>query len=393
VKQDISDERLQEFLDGRLANGERAEIEALLEQDEELARRVEAWREIGRALRQDAGELPPGFHARARERFEQTVRARPPWGLRVLSWEAAGLAAAVVLAAVLFVPEVLRNRDLRSVPPRTAESSVDETRADRPAPSEPVARPKRQAPEALGEAAAPDDAVRITDDRMGPPTPPGLVEEDLAQVEGRRERGAAATEPAWAPAPQDTAPPAIEKEAGEAGDRAGSVPPPTSPGRGRHEPAARADADRAAEPQRIPSRQKKAERAVKAAAPTEAFSRAEVSADLEGVASQALDVPVVELPADASIENGIQIVDRADEWETWLAGPTGPALSGLGGYDADRRLVLVGRPSGADCSSVTVQQDERGYRVRLARAGVSAGCALLLPRDGLPVALDVATEE
>jgi hypothetical protein len=285
---------------------------------------------------------------------------------------------------------MVRNPDLSSMPLRTAESSVDEASADRPAPSEPVAQPKRQAPTALGEAAAPDDAARIMDDRM---KAQALSEEDVTHVEGQRDPDAAEPEPAWAPVPPAAAAPELEREIAEAEKRAVSAPPPISTRRARREPSARADADFAEEPQPTPGREKKGERAAKPAAPTEALSRSDVSADLEGFAAQAVDVRVVELPADASIENGIRIVDRAEEWEAWLAGPTGPALSSLGGYDVDHRLVVIGRPGGVDCSSLTVWQDGLGYRVRLARAGASVGCALLLPRDGLPVALDAATEE
>jgi hypothetical protein len=381
---------LQDFLDGRLSERERAEMEALLEEDVELARRVEAWREIGHTLRQDEGELPPGFYARARERFEQTARARPPWGFRLLSWEAAGLAAAVVLAAVLFVPEVMRNPDLPTGSPSTVESSADEVRADRPAPPEPAARDKRRAPEALGKAKGPDDAAQVVDDRMKAQAP---LEEDVTHAEGLRERDAAEPEPEWAPVPPEAAAPEVDRERLEAEKRALTVLPPTAPGRGRREPTATTEAELAEEPQPTPVHEKKGERAAKAAAPTEALSRSDVSADLEGFAAQAVDVPVVELPADAPIDDGIRIVDHPADWETWLAGPAGPALSNLGGYEAGRRLVLVGRSGGVDCASLTVRRDERGYRVRLAHAGASAGCALLLPRDGLPIALDAAPGE
>jgi negative regulator of sigma E activity len=391
MKRDVSDERLQDYLDGRLSGDERAEIEALLEQDAELARRVEAWRTIGRALRGEPGELPPGFYARARERFEQSVRARPPWGFRLLSWEAAGLAAAVVLAAVLFVPEVLRNPDLPSVPSRAVEQLEDESRADRPAPTEAEARPKRRAQEILGKVAAPDDAARIADDRKGPAQPPASEKEDLAQLEGRRDRDADEPEPDWAPVPPQAAAPEIGWESAEAERQAAAAPPPPSPGRG--EPAAGAEVDLAEEPHAEPVREKKGERAAKAAVTTEASSRVDRPETFGVVAAQAIDVPVVELPAEAAVEEGVRIVDRPADWEARLAGPAGPALSGLGGYDARRRLVLVGRADGVDCSSLTVRRDERGYRVRLARSGASAGCALLLPRDGLPVALEPATEE
>ena len=68
---DPTDEKLQDYLDGRLTEQERAELDARMRADPELARRVASWREIGRALREDDAELGPGFYVRARERFEQ----------------------------------------------------------------------------------------------------------------------------------------------------------------------------------------------------------------------------------------------------------------------------------------------------------------------------------
>ena len=65
----------------------------------------------------------------------------------------------------------------------------------------------------------------------------------------------------------------------------------------------------------------------------------------------------------------------------------GKTLAPLGGYDDDLRLVLVGALR-ADCASLSITRDSTGYRVKLLRNGSAAGCAFVLPDDGLPVSLD-----
>jgi anti-sigma factor RsiW len=97
----VDDEkRLQEYLDGRLSESERSAFELRLKADAQLQRKARAALELRKNLREDAAELPPGFYARARERFEQTGPGRGRRWFRLLSWESAGLAAAVALAAV-----------------------------------------------------------------------------------------------------------------------------------------------------------------------------------------------------------------------------------------------------------------------------------------------------
>ena len=70
----VTEEMLQDYLDDRLTAEQRTEFERLLESDAELAGRVEANREQGRALREDAPELSPGFYTRARARFEESAK-------------------------------------------------------------------------------------------------------------------------------------------------------------------------------------------------------------------------------------------------------------------------------------------------------------------------------
>ena len=76
---------LQDFLDGRLSDEERAGFEARMRDDADLAKRVDSARQIREALREDPEELSPGFYARARERFEQTTGRKRRAGWRLLS--------------------------------------------------------------------------------------------------------------------------------------------------------------------------------------------------------------------------------------------------------------------------------------------------------------------
>ncbi len=89
-------------------------------------------------------------------------------------------------------------------------------------------------------------------------------------------------------------------------------------------------------------------------------------------------VNAVPLPA-AQVPDGIRVIDDRSTWDVWLAGPAGPALSRLGGYEPGRRLVLVGRPGGIDCSTLTVSRLQNEYRVAFNDSGGPAGgCAFVL---------------
>jgi anti-sigma factor RsiW len=104
MKPDAIDRELQEFLDGRMSEKARTAFENRLAQDRDLARRVATGREVGRALRAGDEQVSLGFYTRARARFEASRRGRD-W-FRLLSWETAGLAAAVAIAGVLFLPSL-----------------------------------------------------------------------------------------------------------------------------------------------------------------------------------------------------------------------------------------------------------------------------------------------
>ena len=91
---DAREDRIQDYLDDRMNDGERRAFEERLANDDGLAERVNDLRAISEALGQDAPELPPGFHTRLRARFEARHAPARQW-FRPLSWETAGLVAAV----------------------------------------------------------------------------------------------------------------------------------------------------------------------------------------------------------------------------------------------------------------------------------------------------------
>jgi len=336
----VTDERLQDYLDGRLDDDERAEVEARLGEDPELARRVEAWREAGRALRDDPAELSPGFYARARDRFEQT--AGGPRGFRLLSWETAGLAAAVVLVAALFGPELMRGRDTGhpSLAPAVAELELPP--------------PAAASPEVPMEAETPaPSAGRVGEKKMRADL------EEAAPDEDRPAHGD------FAPAPE---PAAAQQAAPQR--RAKSAPP--APREAREESFAKAEP--------LDSQGLADAMDHDAARAPEMAGAAESRAKGRGGAAPI----VVPLAADPRLPHGLRVVEDAVERADWLAGP----LARLSAEARDGRLVLVGDDGGADCGSLTVRRVGESYRVRLARPGAAAGCGLVLPRDGLAVALE-----
>ncbi len=97
---------------------------------------------------------------------------------------------------------------------------------------------------------------------------------------------------------------------------------------------------------------------------------------------------VVSLPSSVSVPDGVRVVEDRSTWDAWLAGPAGPALRQLEGFEAGRRLVLLGR--GIDCSTVRVSRVQDEVRVAFVdRGGATAGCAFVLSdSDGSTVVLE-----
>ena len=132
---------------GLVVPGSAERFEERLRLDPELEELVVRLREIGRALRAEGEEPGPGFYARARNRFETAVARKRRYGPRVLAWEAAGLATAVLLVAAVFVPGLLRDLRRPRAGPRSALGEEQ--------------RPAAGSMNALEEPAIPGDANKV----------------------------------------------------------------------------------------------------------------------------------------------------------------------------------------------------------------------------------------
>jgi hypothetical protein len=369
---------LQDYLDGRLPEAERERFEARLEQEPELARRVAACREIGDSLREADEELSPGFYTRARAAFEEASKGGEPrrW-FRPLSWETAGLAAVVLVAAVLYVPELVRapsGREAFAPPPeeasdlrtvtleeeKAAGDVAEDELARRRLPAEPEATPAPsdldESPVLAGQAAPspPSDTVRA---QLPPTETEGLgavAKKEAPRTGAGRDKGEdREAETTWAPAPpvQGVPEPA-------------PLPPPTTKAEGRTEKSA-------------------AERTYTEA---DAARQSVRQTPLPG-GSGAGSFVAAPLPSGLVEAGALVVVDDPKEWRLLLAESDEALLGELGGYDPSSRLVLVGtRAEPFDCATLSVVATGTEYWLLLsppAEGGRTAehGCALLLPRD------------
>jgi hypothetical protein len=326
------------------------------------------WREIGGALRSDDDELSPGFYARARERFEQTRRPRSRFGFRILSWEVAGLAAAVLLAGVVFIPELMRDPDLGRAPAVPAETRSDAAEADRPSAGEPPLRQKGK--KDARDVVAPDDAT---------PAPPVTFADEVTSLEEAEDKAMEMRETIREPVKQELRAELEPKPA--AAGRALAVAAPEASKRSRGQAAAQAPAEVDAdvvEPE---------QEAIGQLGESERFAQTKAPTRTHAAAADANLSHVVELPATAAPPEGLTVLDTRPDWDAWLAGPAGPVLSELGSPDPAKRLVVIGRAAGLDCSRLRLARLENRYSLLLT-VGSSVGCALLLPRDGLPISLE-----
>ena len=205
MKNDAQDRWLQDYLDGRLPESERVTAEARIRGDAALARRVREWRAIRESLRGEPVELPPGFYDRARVRFESSLRSRGRFPFsRILSWEAAGLAAAVALALVLFVPDALRREAPGGTFDETAAAPVkpaaEGSTFEDSDPGETQAHSEEPVPERrmAGKQPTQRPPVPANADREFAPVPPGagrVVSTNTSDARGKIDLSVASERP------------------------------------------------------------------------------------------------------------------------------------------------------------------------------------------------------
>lgn len=378
TKRHEEERELQDYLDGRLSEEERERFEARLEREPELARRVATCREIGDSLREADEDLPPGFYTRARAAFEEASKGREAkrW-FRPLSWETAGLAAVVLVAAALYLPGMLRSpspRDAFTEPPSgekagvrwvELEKAVDagevagDELAESPSPAGPEVAPvaddrdESRGVAGLAPPPAPSDMVRT---QVPPAEAEGLgavAKKEAPRTGAARDKGEDhEPEAAWAPSPPAEA--RVEE----------SVPP-------------------------APATEAKRE-------PEAAAEMSYTNADLAGRSRQSAEAVNEEdqdRPAAVPLTPGfaeagtLRVVDEPEEWRALLLLSAEPLLEELGGFDPGSRLVLIGaRPEPVDCASLSIVATEAAYWILLSPPaaggrGAEHGCALLLPRD------------
>lgn len=352
MSHDEPDADLEDYLDGRMTEGRRRAFEARVANDEGLAGRIRAHRAAAEALRAEPEALSPDFYSRLRARFEEPRAAAPRW-FRLASWETAGLATAVVIALVLFVPLFV---------------------GQPPAVRSPVAPDSRQAARPDSEVAPLADRPRENRAETGQEsdTPPeDFIERKKEAGEGRAPvhedaRKDSAVEGDFAPSPPLPLPAPrqeLEKRQASSDESAPAAPAPSS--RGEAGLGEQAGVGVAGPP---------AEKVV----PERLQARSTLHPSSAGTA----------VPAGL-VEPGAQI--EVDDPAEWSAVAREVRNLALGEYDPARRVVLVGdRDGGMSCSASRVVELADGYEIRLAGPAPGArrdgdGCAFVLPHDGKPV--------
>lgn len=400
MKPDAIDRELQEFLDGRMTEEQRVAFENRLARDRDLARRVATGQEIRRVLRAGDEQVSPGFYTRARARFEAGRRGRD-W-FRLLSWETAGLAAAVAVAAVLFVPSLF-------VSERPGGDLLEQR--EPPAASRPTPAGSADAPaeETAGETEpARSLAAEGSEPRRGRGEPQGgkQAAADVAELKAedatrRRVEIPGPPPERYAPAP----PPPSPDDAGKRTTISRPEPPDAEP-RAAEPPAASVPLEK----QQRSSLSERAEPGEPSAAPAVEFEepagaqppRAGTAVEAESTAAPlghamaspavGAEWPAFELPQGAVGRGEVRTLRTAEELAR-LDRLTGGRVTASGGLRAGTRVVLVGaRVEPFSCSGLSAMPIEDRYVIRLratydSQAAASWGCAIVIPDDGRSVAV------
>lgn len=324
--------KLHDYVDGRLHGQERCDFEALVSRDPELAARLETYRAIGRALRETGAELPAGFHARARARFERRPHARTGFAWPV-SWEVTGLAAAALLLVAILLPVLLPERHSGGsapAPDRNPEAAGPETTSSTEASRGHAGEARQPAARTEVDHAPEDERAAAVEQAAAPPPAPE------PPAEPRRDR------PQRGPSPAATAP-------------LSPVPsPPRSLGKNERSTLAK---------------------------PT--------SLEIQtGVPARAAPLP------EGSVARGVvRLIDDRASWERFTAGmplewPRLPAPD-----FSKQRVVLVGPDEDPwDCRSCTWHEDGGTIVIVMVPASERTiggrGCAVIVPSGPGPVRLE-----
>jgi hypothetical protein len=375
------DPDLQDYLDDRMDAEQQRAFRRRLEREPDLAERLAEHRRLRDALREDE-PLPPGFYTRTRAEFERRHGSRKRRGLRVLSWEAAGLATAAVLALALFVPGLIRE-ELPGTPSVTGagravrQDSAAEPGTSADADSPPAAEPEPAGvEESLGQQAGARSGLS-TEERAKKEKaqPRQQLDADRFDAADNEAPGGKAAASRGATTTGETQRKGMFAPAPLPGPRAQAPPPArsTSP-----EPRELEDEAKARRRSRVlPDRPLRDEDRAIRAAPLRAGAVPRLSIRSVGLAdARALLAAPEEPPADLSKAAGTEGFARADQ-----AAP------------ADERAVLIGpRDAPFSCDGVRVGTSTDVHFVILGRVGPGrpaavGGCAVYLPADGRSVVI------
>ncbi len=369
------DDVLQDYLDERLSDRERAAFEKRLASDPQLAKRAAEYRAIGGVLRDTPAEVPLGFYARARERFQKAHPQRRGWH-RLMTWEAAGLATAGLLLAAVLLPDLMvrEQRDL-GVPMEKAR---------------PAAAPEKEASgksdvaleEPVPLAQEPVGQEKAKDEQRGARAEEGA--EDLATA------GADADEPAdaFAPVPQE-----IESRFRNEAPESSAMIDETVPSDDRAAAAGRVEAERddVAGEQRANRELEQAEaKQVESESEGAArLSKAQGFADSEKREQPSTPSGSVRLGWATLGPGTLAVIEDA---KTWNDLPI-DIRRGLGDPDfSEVRIALIGpRPRPSDCAAVRVREEADRVVIELwpgDEPRPDESCAVTLPAGPLPVTIE-----
>jgi len=357
---------LQDYLDGRMSDDERSAFETRLARDRDLAERVAFSREVGDGLREADVGLSPGFHARARARFEESQAPSRRW-IVPLVWSA-GIATAALFTAIVLLPS-LTQRD------PVEESTVARLEKFDKEQDESTSRQQVPPPEPTSVAVPADaDSPVPAAEGEGAPVasdePPGARKDELMkQVAAAPKRKSAE------PVLQETADVVVGgAQSVEAETEIAAAEPVPGTARGFAQlDAASAPVER--------SRREKSDAGGKKGAPAAA-------------ADSWIQFPVAEsfvVPAGRLATGEVRIIDNASAWSEFSDLPAT--------YSPARRIVLIGpRARPLLCADIVlrVEVDRRIVLLPLAAedaAGPRQGCGIQVPADALEiVVLDMSED-
>lgn len=371
---------MQDYLDDRMDPAERAQFEARMVDDPDLAAAVAELAEIGDTLRATEDDLPERFYADTRARFEAE---RAPRRIHdAFRWESVGLLAAALVVAAILLPVVWKQGLFLSSPPEATKARPTEALGD--------AR-VRQDPAVVDEIRVSDavDAEREESPAAVPfaPSPPDDVVSDR-DLAGRKDEkkaapdreGALAKEKAHEPEPleeqveseyEERIASNVPTDAVEPGRRAETVPSPPST----------AGADAPAKMSRTRN-QAVAESDDKSDAARDNFADAESFGVGQSFGPRGAAIPAGVLPESAVID-----VPGADAWKRWLTRVGGLGAERLSPRFPDERVVLIGpRPDPLRCDRiVALPGGNIGVPVSPSEAGDRGGCAVVVPAGGAEI--------